>query len=97
MDPFWRRVKRAKAKIQAVATDMSPAYISAVHENLPKVTLVFDHFHIVKLFNEKLSDLRRKLYHQLDETRKKKLLKGIRWLLLKSPDNLDPPGTNPNV
>lgn len=89
LDPFWRRVKRAKAKIQAVAIDMSPAYISAVHENLPKVTLVFDHFHIVKLFNEKLSDLRRKLYHQLNERENKKLLKGTRWLLLKNPDNLN--------
>ena len=89
LDPFWRRVKRAKAKIQAVAIDMSPAYISAVHENLPKATLVFDHFHIVKLFNEKLSDLRRKLYHQLNEKEDKKLLKGTRWLLLKNPDNLN--------
>ncbi len=89
LDPFWRRVKRAKAEIQAVAIDMSPAYIRAVHENLPKATLVFDHFHIVKLFNEKLSDLRRKLYHQLNEKEDKKLLKGTRWLLLKNPDNLN--------
>lgn len=89
LDPFWRRVKYAKAKIVAVATDMSPAYISAVHENLPKATLVFDHFHIVKLFNEKLSNLRRKLYHQLTEKEDKKLLKGTRWLLLKNPDNLN--------
>ncbi len=89
LDPFWRRVKRAKAEIQAVAIDMSPAYIRSIHENLPKATLVFDHFHIVKLFNEKLSDLRRKLYHQLNEKEDKKLLKGTRWLLLKNPDNLN--------
>jgi transposase len=41
---------------------MSPAYISAVRDNLPGVALVFDHFHIVKLYNEKLSNLRRRLY-----------------------------------
>jgi len=68
---------------------MSPAYIRAVHENLPKATLVFDYFHIVKLFNEKISDLRRKLYHQLNEKEDRKLLKGTRWLLLKYPDNLN--------
>ena len=34
---FWRRLKRSKAKIQAVATDMASGYISAVLEHLPKV------------------------------------------------------------
>ena len=32
--PFWRRVRRARAKIVAVATDMSAAYIKAVRDNL---------------------------------------------------------------
>jgi transposase len=67
--------------------DMSPAYISAVSENLPKATIVFDHFHLIKLFNEKLSDLRRDLHQQATEDGKK-VLKGLRWLLLKNPDNL---------
>ena len=59
LTPFWDRLKKCKNKIQAVAIDMSPAYISAVMDNLPKAAIVFDHFHVVKLFNEKLSDLRR--------------------------------------
>ena len=88
LQPFWQRVKRAKANIRAVATDMSPAYISAVTEHLPGAALVFDRFHIVKLFNEKLSDLRRKLFNQLNEKQDKKILKGTRWLLLKNPENL---------
>jgi len=46
--PFWRRLKRSGAQIEAVATDMGPAYISAVRANLPEATLVFDHFHIIK-------------------------------------------------
>ena len=36
LTPFWRRIKRIKSKIKAVAIDMSPAYIAAVLENLPK-------------------------------------------------------------
>jgi transposase len=28
--PFWKRLKRSGASIEAVATDMGPAYISAV-------------------------------------------------------------------
>jgi len=87
--PFWKRLKRARAKIRAVAIDMSPAYISAVSTNLPEAVIVFDHFHLVKLFNDKLSKLHRELQRQA-ETAGKKVLKGTRWLLLKKPERLSP-------
>jgi transposase len=90
LQPFWKRLKRCRAKIEAVAMDMSPAYISAVQTNLRKAVLVFDHFHVLKLFNEKLSDLRRQLYREATEQWHKDVLKGTRWLLLKNPENLDP-------
>ena len=89
LDPFWKKVKRAKAKIEAVAMDMSPAYISAVSSHLPKAAIVFDHFHVTKLFNDQLSELRRDLYHEAKDHLQKKVLKGTRWLLLKNPENLD--------
>ncbi len=89
LDPFWKKVKRAKAKIEAVAMDMSPAYISAVSSHLPKAAIVFDHFHVIKLFNDRLSELRRDLYHEAKDRLQKKVLKGTRWLLLKNPENLD--------
>jgi transposase len=89
LKPFWKLLKRSRAKIKAVAMDMSPAYISAVKAHLPKAVLVFDHFHIIKLFNEKLSDLRRDLYREAEEQLHKDVLKGTRWLLLKNPENLD--------
>ena len=43
---------------------------------LSKAKIVFDHFHVIKLFNEKLSDLRRNLFHQAED-QEKKVLKGI--------------------
>jgi transposase len=89
LKPFWRRVRRAHAKIKAVATDMSKAYIRAVRDNLPRAVHVFDHFHVIKLFNDKLSAFRRELYHQADSDAERKILKGTRWLLLKNPENLD--------
>ena len=55
---------------------------------------VFDHFHVIKLFNEKLSAFRRQLFHELTATGQQ-LLKGIRWLLLKNPENLDPKKKEP--
>jgi transposase len=92
---FWTRLRRSGAKIEAVATDMSPAYIDAVLTHLPQATLVFDRFHVIKLYNDKLSELRRALYHQFQDTMEKKVLKGVRWLLLKRPENLDPARNEP--
>lgn len=89
LDPFWKRLQSAGAKIQAVAIDMSRAYQKAVRENLPEAAIIFDHFHIVKLFNEELSELRRELYNEATTMLQKKVLKGIRWLLLKNPENFD--------
>ena len=86
--PFWRRLRRFKSNIRAVAIDMSPAYISAIRENLPDAAIVFDHFHIVKMFNDKLSDLRRTLQREVESEKIHTVLKGTRWLLLKNPDNL---------
>ena len=90
LEDFWRKLKAACAKIRAVATDLSPAYLLAVSENLPKAVHVFDRFHVVKLFNDKLSDLRRHIQNAAETIEQKKVLKGTRWLLLKNPDNLDP-------
>jgi transposase len=89
LEPFWKRLKGSKAKIKAVAMDMSPAYISAVSTNLKEAAIVFDHFHIIKLFNEKLTKLRRDLYREATDGLEKEVLKGTRWLLLKNPENLD--------
>ena len=89
LEPFWKRLKRAKAEIEAVAMDMSPAYLGAVTEHLPKALVVFDHFHVIKLFTDQLSEFRRDLYHEAKDILQKKILKGTRWLLLKNPENLD--------
>jgi transposase len=89
LTPFWKRLRHSTAQIHAVAIDMSPAYMGAVMEYLPKATIVFDHFHVVKLFNDKLSDLRRSLYREAKDQLQKDVLKGTRWLLLKNPGHLD--------
>jgi transposase len=85
---FWKRLKASRARIEAVAMDMSKAYISAVSTYLPRATIVFDHFHVIKLFNEKLTALRRDLYREATDLLNKEILKGTRWLLLKNPENL---------
>src|SRR6185437_2218603 len=89
LKPFWKRLRGSKAKIEAVAMDMAPAYREAVATNLPKAKIVFDRFHVMKLFNEKLSDLRRALHREATDVLQRKVLKGTRWLLLKASENLD--------
>lgn len=88
LNPFWKRLKSSRACIEAVAMDMSQAYIAAVSTNLPRAAIVFDHFHVIKLFNEKLTELRRDLYREATDLAEKNVLKGTRWLLLKNPENL---------
>ena len=90
LEPFWKRLRCSGAKVRAVATDMSPAYILAVHDNLPKAVHVFDRFHVMKLFNDQLADLRRDVQHSVETVEHRNLLKGTLWLLLKNPENLDP-------
>jgi transposase len=89
LKPFWKRLRGSRAVIDAVAMDMSPAYREAVATHLPKAKIVFDRFHVMKLFNEKLSDLRRALYREATDVMRRKVLKGTRWLLLKAAENLD--------
>jgi transposase len=87
---FWRRLRNARAKVRAVATDLGKPYIRAVRDHLPRAVHVFDHFHVIKLFNDKLSAFRRELYRELSTDDERRILKGTRWLLLKNPENLDP-------
>jgi len=84
---FWRRLRLAKAQIRAVATDMSAAYWSAVLEHLPEAALVFDKFHVIKLMNERLDDLRRQMVREAEGPLKLRI-KGTRFLLLRNPENL---------
>jgi transposase len=84
---FWRRLRKSKAKLEAVAMDMSGAYWAAVLEAAPQVKVVFDRFHIMKLMNEKIDDLRRALVREA-EGPLKLAIKGTRYLLLMRPENL---------
>ena len=76
LSPFGKSLRCSGAKIQAVATDMSAAYTLVVSENLKDVIHVFDRFHVVKLFNDKLADLRREVQRSTEKIEHKELLKG---------------------
>ena len=82
LEGFWEKVKKGGVALKAVATDLSSAFIASVMENAPHATLVFDHFHVVKLMNEVLDEVRRNAYREEKDLNKRKVIKGTRWLLL---------------
>lgn len=85
---FWKQIKRKGIDIKYVATDLSAAFISSVYEHCPNAVHVFDHFHVVKLMNEKLDDIRRVQYNMEKDINKRKVLKGTRYLLLSNGEDI---------
>ncbi len=73
--PFWKRLKRSGTRIEVVANRYSSSIHQGGQSNIPKATLVFDHFHITKLFNENLTKLCRALQREArDEFFKLKIM-----------------------
>lgn len=85
---FKRRLATSKCQIRAVAVDLAPSYTAWVLENLPNATLVYDHFHLIKLMNDKLDTIRRRVMSQLEED-DKRALKNKRWHFLRNEESLD--------
>ena len=86
---FWRRFKLSGARLKAVAMDMSGAYAASVRTHAPHAIVTFDRFHVIKLMNERLDDLRRELAREAQDHNAKEAIKGLRWLLLHRRDNLE--------
>ena len=67
--------------------DMGKAFIHWVKEHLPSAQIVFDHFHVIKLMNEKLDLVRRRIAAKLDAD-ERVILKNQRFTLLRNKENL---------
>ena len=65
------------ARIAAACIDMSRSYITGVGKHLPEAAVTLDRFHVVKLANEPLDEVRRA------ELRTEPTLKRSRWMWLK--------------
>jgi transposase len=66
---------------------MSTSYIKALRETLPKIDIVFDRFHVIKLVNKALDDVRKIVYNELNRGSRKSL-KRSRFLLLRNQKDL---------
>ena len=70
-------------QLKVVTGDMWEAYQNTIKECLPNVTYVLDRFHLIKYLNGAIDQTRRK------EVKQNPILKNSRFVLLKSPKNLN--------
>lgn len=68
--------------IKDACIDMSTGFIAGMLEYFPNTSVTFDRFHVVKLLNEAMDDVRKR------EAREHVLLKGHKYTLLKSSHKL---------
>jgi transposase len=85
--PFLKRLNKKAINLKGIAMDMSPAFYSAVQRELPHVDIIFDRFHVMKMINTAVDEIRKSQQKAIDST-----LKGDRFLLLKNYDSLDENG-----
>ena len=67
--------------IQDASCDMSPAFISGIKENFPNAKVTFDKFHVAKILNKAVDEVRRQ------EQKERPELKKTRWVWLKNEEN----------
>jgi transposase len=72
----------ASENIEMFCSDMSPAFISGITEQFPDSSLTFDKFHVMKMMNEAIDEVRR------EEQLRNAELKNTRYIWLKNPSNL---------
>jgi transposase len=77
------------ARLEAICMDMHDPYIAAVRERVPQGLdkVVFDKFHVLRLMNEAVDQVRRREHQQL-RAQHNELLTGSKYLWLYHPDNL---------
>jgi transposase len=89
MDLLTRAIpdKEQREEVSAVAMDMSAAFAAAVKEVLPSAAIVYDRFHVSKLLNAAVDQVRR-AEHKRQSAAGNDSLKNSRYLWLSAPENL---------
>lgn len=78
---FFEKHGGDRHQIRDFSCDMSKAFIKGIGESFPEATITFDRFHVIKLIQEAVDQVRR------DEQKGIPALKQTRHLWLKNPEN----------
>jgi len=86
---FFKKIKRCKKPmLEAVALDMSPAYLKAVRLYAPKgIKIIHDRYHMVAKMNDVIDKVRRSEYQNKTD-QEKAVIKGSRYLLLSASEKI---------
>ena len=80
-------------RVKAVSMDMNAQYDSAFKEYYPEIDIVYDHFHLIKLYNDSvISKVRRRLqnyYEAKSDDLGYSLLKNTRYLVVSKMSTLE--------
>jgi len=93
LQAFFDELGDRRTSIRAVSIDMAGGYEKAVRDNAPNAEVCFDPFHVVRLAQRAVDQVRRDEWnaHERSTTPKGKWIKNTRWSLLKSPDKQSVP------
>ena len=88
LQTFFDLLGDRRDSIRAVSIDMSGGYQQAIAASIPQAEVCFDPFHIVRLGQRAVDQVRRDEWNAHDRSRTPagKWIKGTRWSLLKSPE-----------
>jgi transposase len=88
LQAFFDGLGERRSSIRAVSIDMSAGYEQAIRAAVPDAEIAFDPFHVVKLANEAVTEVRRAAWnaHGKSKTDTGKWIKGVRWALVKAPE-----------
>ena len=89
---FFDLLGERKESIRAVSIDMSGGYEKAIREAIPQAEVAFDPFHVVRLAQRAVDQVRRDECnaHERSHTKTGRWIKGTRWSLLKAPAKQKP-------
>jgi transposase len=87
LQAFFDLLGERRHSIRAVSIDMSGGYEKAIRESVPDAEVCFDPFHVVRLAQRAVDQVRRDEWnaHERSHTKTGKWIKGTRWSLLKAP------------
>jgi len=87
LQAFFDELGERRHTIKAVSIDMSGGYEKAIRDSIPKAEIAFDPFHVVRLAQRAVDQVRRDEWnaHERSHTPAGKWIKGTRWSLLKAP------------
>ncbi len=87
LQAFFNELGDRRATIRAVSIDMSGGYEKAIRDSIPDVEVCFDPFHVVRLGQRAVDQVRRDEWnaHERSHTPTGRWIKNTRWSLLKAP------------